>query len=70
MTFLNLAGETKKPRESQYGVSQQRSIYVYIYLTAIVLTPGGSSTIHIYTRTKQNTKNGAYITIIKLNIHC
>jgi hypothetical protein len=39
-------------------------------LTAIVLTPGGSSTVHIYTQTIhrtikliQNTQNGTYITI-------
>jgi hypothetical protein len=39
--------------------------YIYIYLTAIVLTPGGSSTSHIYTqtvhiiqRTENNTEKG------------
>jgi hypothetical protein len=26
-------------------------IYIYIYLTAVGLTPGGSSTSHIYTQT-------------------
>jgi hypothetical protein len=26
-------------------------IYIFIYLTAIGLTPGGSSTVHIYTQT-------------------
>jgi hypothetical protein len=26
-------------------------IYIYIYLTAVSLTPGGSSTSHIYTQT-------------------
>jgi hypothetical protein len=26
-------------------------IYIYIYLTTIGLTPGGSSTLHIYTQT-------------------
>jgi hypothetical protein len=26
-------------------------IYYYLFLTAIVLTPGGSSTVHIYTET-------------------
>jgi hypothetical protein len=26
-------------------------IYLFIYLTAIGLTPGGSSTAHIYTKT-------------------
>jgi len=35
-------------------------IYDMIYLTAIALTPGGSSTVHIYTqtihRTTQSTK--------------
>jgi hypothetical protein len=29
----------------------QGFIYIYIYLTAIGLTPGGSSTVHIYTQT-------------------
>jgi hypothetical protein len=39
-------------------------IYIYIYLTAIGLTPGGSSTSHIYTQTvhiiqrKENGKCG------------
>jgi hypothetical protein len=39
-------------------------IYIYIYLTAIGLTPGGSSTAHIYTQTihiiqrKENGKCG------------
>jgi hypothetical protein len=37
-----------------------------IYLTAIGLTPGGSSTVHIYIQTTQNTENGTYITIKKL----
>jgi hypothetical protein len=32
-------------------------IYVYIYLTAIGLTPGGSSTSHIYTQTIQRKEN-------------
>jgi len=44
-------------------------IYDMIYLlTAIVLTPGGSSTVHIYTNAiyrttqwKQNIQNGTYI---------
>jgi hypothetical protein len=30
-------------------------IYDMIYLTAIGLTPGGSSTVHIYTNKIQNT---------------
>ena len=30
-------------------------IYDMIYLTAIGLTPGGSSTVHIYTQTIQRT---------------
>ena len=46
-------------------------IYDMIYLlTPIGLTPGGSSTVHIYTQTvtqnntmKPNTQNGTYITI-------
>jgi len=47
------------------------SVWLPIYLlTAIVLTPGGSSAVHIYTQTntqnnimKQNTQNGTYVTI-------
>jgi hypothetical protein len=51
-------------------------VYIhYLFLTAIGLTPGGSSTVHIYTQTvqqysthlntnsTQNTENGTYITI-------
>jgi hypothetical protein len=37
-----------------YGVVTVRHlymIYIFIYLTAIRLTPGGSSTSHIYTQT-------------------
>jgi hypothetical protein len=36
-----------------------------IYLTAIVLTPGGSST-HLHTNNSQDTENRTYITIKKL----
>jgi ABC-type phosphate transport system permease subunit len=47
-------------------------IYDLIYLlTAVGLTPDGSSTVHIYKQNntqnnimKQNTQNGTYITII------
>jgi len=47
------------------------SVWLPIYLlTAIGLTPGGSSAVHIYTQTntqnnimKQNTQNGTYVTI-------
>jgi hypothetical protein len=38
----------------------------YEYFTAIGLTPGGSSTVRIYTQTTQNTENGIYLTIKKL----
>jgi len=39
-------------------------IYGMIYLlTTIVLTTGGSSTVHIYTQTIGKTQNGIYITI-------
>ena len=50
-------------------------MYAYVtdimyLLTAIVLSPGGSSTVHIYTQKstqndtlKQNTQNGTYITV-------
>jgi hypothetical protein len=40
--------------------------YIFIYLinlTSIGLTPGGSSTVHIYTQTAQNTEHGTYTTI-------
>jgi hypothetical protein len=38
--------------------------YNYLILTAIGLTPGGSSTVHIlHTNSTQNTENGTYITI-------
>ena len=37
-------------------------IYDMIYLTAIGLTPGGSSTVHIYTQTvHRTTQNKQYI---------
>jgi hypothetical protein len=40
-------------------------ITVIYFVTAIGLTPGGSSTAHIYLHTisTQNTENGTYITI-------
>jgi hypothetical protein len=35
-----------------------------LFLTAIWLTPGGSSTVNVYTqKVTQNTENGTYITI-------
>jgi hypothetical protein len=40
------------------------SHYYYYYLTAIGLTPGGSST-HLHTNSTQNTENGAHITITR-----
>jgi hypothetical protein len=36
--------------------------YYYYYLTAIGLTPGGSS-IHLHTNSTQNTEDGTHITI-------
>jgi hypothetical protein len=58
------------------GDCKQQPLYCIIsgfmiyLLTAIGLTPGGSSTVHIYTQTvhrttqwKQNIQNGTYITI-------
>jgi hypothetical protein len=44
-------------------------MYDMIYLTAVGLTPGGSSKVHIYTHHTQNTEKGIYITIKKLNTH-
>jgi hypothetical protein len=37
------------------------SFIVTLYLTAIGLTPSGSSTVHNYTQTTQNTENGTNI---------
>jgi hypothetical protein len=34
-----------------YPAHEYNMLYIYIYLTAIGLTPGGSSTAHIYTQT-------------------
>jgi hypothetical protein len=42
-------------------------LLLYLFLTAIGLTPGGSSTVH--TNSTQNTGNGTYITI-KKNVKC
>jgi hypothetical protein len=41
--------------------------YYYYYLTAIGLTPGGSST-HLHTNGAQNTEDGTHITIIKTKL--
>jgi hypothetical protein len=38
--------------------------YYYYYLTAIGLTPGGSS-IHLHTNSTQNTEHGTHITITR-----
>jgi hypothetical protein len=38
--------------------------YYYYYLTAIGLTPGGSS-IHLHTNSTQNTEDGTHITITR-----
>jgi hypothetical protein len=32
-------------------------LYIYMYLTTIGLTPGGSSTSHIYTQTLERKEN-------------
>jgi hypothetical protein len=40
----------------------------YVYLTAIGLTPGGSSTAHIYIQTVHRIHR-TYITITKLSLH-
>jgi hypothetical protein len=42
--------------------SSSSSYYYYYYLTAIGLTPGGSS-IHLHTNSTQKTQNGIHITI-------
>jgi len=41
--------------QSCYFCSIYDTIYDMIYLTAIGLTPGGSSTVHIYTQTIHRT---------------
>jgi hypothetical protein len=41
-----------------------RYYYYYYYLTAIGLTPSGSS-IHLHTNSTQNTEDGTHITITK-----
>jgi hypothetical protein len=44
--------------------------YIYIYLIAIGLTPGGSSAAHIYTHTVDRIQvTEKYKTIKKLNFH-
>jgi hypothetical protein len=43
-------------------------LFYYLFLTTIGLTPGGSSTAHIYTNSTQNTENGTYITIKKSEV--
>jgi hypothetical protein len=44
---------------------------IYIYLTATGLTPGGSSTVHIYTQTIHRATQWDRIhrTYIKIKIH-
>jgi hypothetical protein len=43
-------------------------IHIYIYCIYVIgLTPGGSSTVHIYTQTTYRIENGINITITKLN---
>jgi hypothetical protein len=39
-------------------------IIINLFLTTICLTPGGSSTVHIYST--QSTENGTHVTIKKL----
>jgi hypothetical protein len=41
--------------------------YYYYYLTAIGLTPGGSS-IHLHTNSTQNTEDGTHITMTREKI--
>jgi hypothetical protein len=44
-------------------------IYIYIYITAIGLTPGGSSTSHIYTQTIhiiQRKENWEVLAVLRL----
>ena len=44
---------------SLFGMIWRDMLYL---LTAIVLTPGGSSTVHIYTKTIHRTTNEAELT--------
>jgi hypothetical protein len=49
------------------GHTTENSYYYYYYLTAIGLTPGGSS-INLYTNSTQNAEDGTYITITRRNL--
>jgi hypothetical protein len=42
--------------------------YYYYYLTAIGLTPGGSSNIYLRTNSTRNTEDGTHITITRKKI--
>jgi Arc/MetJ family transcription regulator len=56
MILTYSTGGINRPFEGSLRLSGQRQpviIYIYIYITAIGLTPGGSSTPHIYTQTVQ-----------------
>jgi hypothetical protein len=49
-----------------FGGSSFRNGDFDIYITAIGLTLGGSSAVHIYVQTTHNTENGTYTTIKKI----
>ena len=54
------------------SLAQKPSAYdIYIFLTAIGLTPGGSGTVHIYTKTIHRTTqlNRIHRTYITIQIH-
>jgi hypothetical protein len=49
-------GRQDKTRRRRYDKNSEYDILILIYLlTAIGLTPGGSSTVHIYTQTIHRT---------------
>jgi hypothetical protein len=53
--FVTQSGDTDGKHETSVRVSQLTWTDMTYLLTAIGLTPGGSSTVHIYTKTIQRT---------------
>jgi hypothetical protein len=43
---------------AEIAVDDDNDDDIHVYLTAIELTPGGSSTVHIYTQTIHRTTQG------------
>ena len=61
-SFKYIKGKTIKYTEldpfGSHSIDWDNCIHDMIYLTAIGLTPGGSSTVHIYTQTIHEQHNG------------